>query len=89
MVGEITVTRDRIVGVFETTNYKGAKSFGFGYFVYYLQSSFGMIVILIDFVLLFVYTMLCDNIFEIYDNRYMEIVNEKYLLNESEFKEHQ
>ena len=89
MVGEINVTKDRIVGVFKSTNYQGAKSFGFGYFVYYLQSSFGMIVILIDFVLLFVYTMLCDNIFEIYDNRYMEIVNEKYLLNESESKEHQ
>lgn len=89
MVGEINVTKDRIVGVFKSTNYQGAKSFGFGYFVYYLQSSFGMIVILIDFVLLFVYTMLCDNIFEIYDNRYMEIVNEKYLLKESESKEHQ
>ena len=33
--------------------------------------------------------MLYDNIFEIYDKRYMQIVNEKYLLNESEFKEHQ
>lgn len=89
MVGEINVTRDRIVGVFETTNYKGAKSLSFGYFVHYLQSSFGMIIILIDFVLLFIYSMLYDNIFEIYDKRYMQIVNEKYLLNESEFKEHQ
>lgn len=84
MVGEINVTRDKIIGVFETTNYKGTKSFGFGYFVYYLQSSFGMIIILIAFVLLFIYAMLYDNIFEIYDKRYMQIVNEKYLSNANE-----
>ena len=84
MVGEINVTRAKIIGVFKTTNYKGTKSFGFGYFVYYLQSSFGMIVVLIAFVLLFIYAMLYDNIFEIYDKRYMQIVNEKYLLNANE-----
>ena len=43
-----------------------------------------MIVILIAFVLLFIYAMLYDNIFEIYDKRYMQIVNEKYLSNSNE-----
>lgn len=77
MSAERKVSKDLIVGVFQTEGYKGAKSVAFGYFVTYLQSNIGIIVVAVAFLLMFIYSIMSDRIMIPYDARFEYIVLEK------------
>ncbi len=73
MVGETALTFDSIVG--EWTGYKNAT---LGYFVTYLQSSIGIITLVIAFLLLIIYSVLYSKMTEKYNIRYYQLLSQKY-----------
>lgn len=78
---EIDVKQDQIIGVFSTLSYHGVNSEFLGYLVSYIQSPIGMIVNSIAILLLLLYSILSKKLFDSYDKRYDELLNEriKYL----------
>lgn len=78
MVNETKISKDKIVGVYKSSIYQGAKNYGFGKFVMYLQSNVGIIMLATAFLLLVIYTVLVDKVFELYDIRYDQVVEQRY-----------
>ena len=74
MAGEFQISKDMIVGVYETDGYKGAKNLALGYTICYLQSNIGIIILVITFMLLLIYSILVEKLFVIYDQRYNELL---------------
>ncbi len=73
MIGETALTFDSIVG--EWSGYKNAT---LGYFVTYLQSSIGIITLVIAFLLLIIYSVLYSKMTEKYNIRYYQLLSQKY-----------
>lgn len=73
MAGELKIGRDRIVGVFKTQNYNGAKCVVFGWFVSYLQSSFGIMMLTIAVMLMIICGTLLDRLGTVYKDRRKEL----------------
>lgn len=78
LVNETKITKDKIIGVYKSSIYQGAKNYGFGKFMIYLQSNVGIIMFATAFFILILYTVLVDKVFELYDIRYDQIVEERY-----------
>ena len=74
MAGEFQISKDMIVGVYETDGYKGAKNLALGYTICYLQSNIGIIILVITFMLLLIYSILVEKLFVIYNQRYNELL---------------
>lgn len=74
MAGEFQISKDRIVGVFETDGFKGQKNLAFGYLISYLQSNIGIIISVIALLLVLIYSILVDKLFSIYDQKYKELL---------------
>ena len=74
MAGEFQIAKDMIVGVYETDGYKGIKNLALGYTICYLQSNIGIIILVITFMLLLIYSILVEKLFAIYDQRYNELL---------------
>lgn len=74
MAGEFQIKKDRIVGVYETEGYKGIKSLALGYAICYLQSNIGIIISVIAFMLMLIYSILVEKLFGVYDQRYHELL---------------
>lgn len=77
LASEVNVSKDRIVGVYQSKDYKGAYNLGFGYFVVYIQSSIGIITVAVAFLLLVIYSFLFKGITDSYDVRFLVLLNEK------------
>ncbi len=73
MVGETALAFDSIVG--EWTGYKNAT---LGYFVTYLQSSIGIITLVVAFLLLIIYSIVYSKMTEKYNIRYYQLLCQKY-----------
>lgn len=73
MAGEYQIGRDRIVGVFETENFKGEKNLPLGYFVTYLRSSTGIAMCAIAFIMMVIYLGLSDKMDKVYDEKINEL----------------
>lgn len=73
MIGETALTFDSIVG--EWTGYKNAT---LGYFVTYLQSSIGIITLVVAFLLLIIYSIVYSKMTEAYNIRYYQLLCQKY-----------
>lgn len=74
MSGEFQISKDKIIGVYETYGYKGAKNLALGYAICYLQSNIGIVILVITFMLLLIYSILVEKLFVIYDQRYNELL---------------
>ena len=74
MSGEFQISKDKIIGVYETDGYKGTKNLALGYAICYLQSNIGIIILVITFMLLLIYSILVEKLFVIYDQRYNELL---------------
>ena len=83
MVNETRITKDKIVGVFKSSTYSGYKSYGLGKFFIYMQSEVGIILSCTALILILIYMSLIDHIFDLFDNRYDQIVNQRNQLNNS------
>jgi len=74
MFGEFQISKDMIIGVYQTDGYKGTKNLALGYTICYLQSNIGIIILVITFMLLLIYSILVEKLFVIYDQRYNELL---------------
>ena len=74
MSGEFQISKDKIIGVYETYGYKGTKNLALGYAICYLQSNIGIVILVITFMLLLIYSVLVEKLFVIYDQRYNELL---------------
>lgn len=79
MAGEFKISKDMIIGVYESSEYKGAYNVAFGYLVQYLQSPIGLIVVLVAFCLILIYQILNDKIMNYYEKRYLFIFEKAIL----------
>ena len=86
MAGEFQIKKDMIVGVYETDGYKGAKNLPLGYAICYFQSNIGIIILVIAFMLMLIYSILAEKLFFIYDTRYNELLLIKLNQVEEEIK---
>lgn len=86
MAGEYQIKKDMIVGVYETDGYKGAKNLPLGYAICYFQSNIGIIILVIAFMLMLIYSILAEKLFFIYDTRYNELLLIKLNQVEEEIK---
>ena len=71
MAGEFKISKDMIIGVYQSVDYKGAYNVAFGYLIQYLQSPIGLIVVLVAFCLILIYQILNDKIMNYYEKRYL------------------
>lgn len=71
---ETNITKDKIIGVFNTASYKGYNDQFSGYLIKYLKSNIGIILICVGVMLLFIYTILFDKVVKIHDERYKKIL---------------
>lgn len=74
MSGEYQIKKDMIVGVYETDGYKGTKNLPLGYAISYFQSNIGMIILVIAFMLMLIYSILVEKLFFVYNQRYNELL---------------
>lgn len=86
MSGEFQISKDKIIGVYETDGYKGAKNLALGYAICYFQSNIGIIILVIAFMLMLIYSILAEKLFFIYDTRYNELLLIKLNQVEEEIK---
>jgi hypothetical protein len=77
MVNETKITKDKIVGVFKSSSFTGYKNYGLGKFFLYLQSEVGIILCCTAFILILIYMSLIDHVFDLYDDRYDQIVKDR------------
>lgn len=87
MAGEFQIRKDKIVGVFETEGFKGTKNLALGYTICYLQSNIGMIILVIAFMLMLIYSILVEKLFSVYDQRYNELLATRLMQIENESKQ--
>ncbi len=71
---EIKVTRDRLIGVYSTSNYHGFSSSFLGYLIKYLKSNIGIILIVTSIMLLVVYSVLFDKLVKTHDERFSKVL---------------
>ena len=74
MSGEFQISKEMIIGVYQTDGYKGTKNLALGYTICYLQSNIGIIILVITFMLLLIYSILVEKLFVVYDQRYNELL---------------
>lgn len=74
MSGEFQISKDKIIGVYETDGYKGTKNLPLGYAISYFQSNIGMIILVIAFMLMLIYSILFEKLFFVYNQRYNELL---------------
>lgn len=70
MAGEYRLPADSITGVFSTKAYHGAQSLPLGYFITYLRSLTGIIMIAVSIIMMAVFFTLSDKTDKLYDARY-------------------
>ena len=74
---ETRIKKDLIIGVYQTEGYKGAKNVAFGFFVTYLQSNIGIIVVVVAFVVMGIYSVLNDRLSIPYDERFEYLISQE------------
>ncbi len=74
LVNETKITKDKIIGVLNTTHYHGFNNSFVGYLIKYLKSNIGIILVCVGVMLLFIYTILFDKVVKISDERYKNIL---------------
>lgn len=78
MTDETDVTEDRLVGVYSSSLYHGSYNLGWGYFVVYIQSTVGIITLVVAFLLLVIYSVTFDRLANAYDSRYQALLQQKF-----------
>ncbi len=74
LTGEIKVKKDLIVGVHQSEHFHGEKNLAFGYFISYMQSNIGIIIVFVAFVMMGLYSFLLDRLNKPYNHRFMLIL---------------
>lgn len=73
MAGEFQIGKERIVGVFQTKDYQGVKNVALGCFICYLQSSMGITMVAMAFVLMLIYQFLSEGANKVYALRFEQL----------------
>ncbi len=80
LVNETRITKDKIIGVYSSSNFKGFNNYGLGKFFLYMQSEVGIILSCTAFILIIIYLFLINHVFDLFDKRYEELVIERNAL---------
>ena len=80
LVSEQKIGRDKIVGVFSTTNYKGFMSLEFGFLINYVGSTLGILIIGVSIILLIIYLVMFDKTLKLSEIRKNDLIKEKSYL---------
>lgn len=74
MAGELGVSQDRIVGVYNSGNYHGFESVFLGHFITFLRSTAGRMTSAIAFLVLVLFLSLSDKNDKVFEERYKLVV---------------
>lgn len=74
LTGEIRVDKSTIVGVHYSEQYHGSKNLAYGVLISYLQSNIGVILVVVAFVLVGIYSFYIEKLHPLYTDRFEYIL---------------
>ncbi len=77
LTGELKVRKEMLLGVHQTEGYKGSKNVAFGYFISYMQSNIGIIIVIVSFLMMGIYAFLFERLNKPYSLRFLYILSEE------------